>query len=83
MNIHFFGSDAGGWYIGPDGKLHHFEGWRPEAMAELSHAVRVLREASQLKTPGLGEAAIKSVLDFVQKDLGAHLKDGGVLVLEA
>ena len=85
QRIHFigggFGSDAGGWYIGPDGKVHHFGGWNPEAISELGHAVRVLREAAQLKTPGVAEAAIKSVMELVQTQLGEHVKSGDVLVV--
>ena len=84
MRIYFigrFGTDAGGWYIGPDGKIHRVPGWNPEAMVELTHALNVIREAGQLKTPGLAEHAIKGVMDFAQKELGGHIKDGGVLVL--
>jgi hypothetical protein len=84
MHIYFMGhvgSDAGGWWIGPDGKIHRIPGWNPEAMVELSHAINVIREAGQLKTPGLAEAAIKSVMDFAQKELGQHVKEGGVLVI--
>jgi hypothetical protein len=84
MNIYFLGSvgsDAGGWYIGADGKIHRIPGWNPEALADLTHALNVIREAGRLKTPGLADAAIKSVMDFAQKELGAHVKDGGVVVL--
>lgn len=75
------GSDAGYWVIGPDGKWHHVGGWNPEAIAELSHAVDIMRAAVRLKTPGVADAAVKSVAGLVQKELGAHMKEGGVLVL--
>ena len=84
MNIYFvghIGSDAGGWYIDGNGKIHRVPGWNPEAMSELSHAVTILRDASQLKTPGLAEAAIKSVLEFTQGQLNEQVKGGGVVVL--
>ena len=85
MQIHFigggYGSDAGGWYIGSDGKIHRIPGWNPDAVTELGHAIRVLREASQLKTPGAAEAAIHSVMELVQGQLGEHVKGGGVLVV--
>jgi hypothetical protein len=83
MKIYFggFGTDAGGWYIGPDGKIHRVPGWAPEQLKDLSHAINVIREAAQIKTPGVAEHAIKSVMDFAQKELGAHLKEEGVLVL--
>jgi hypothetical protein len=85
-NIYFisgggFGTDAGGWYIGPDGKIHRVPGWNPEATVELGHALNVIREAGRLKTPGLAEAAIKSVMGLVQKELGSYVKDGGVVVV--
>lgn len=83
MRIIFIGggTDAGGWYIGSDGKIHRIPGWNPDSMVELTHAVNILREAGRLKTPGLAEAAIGSVHKFVQKELNAQLKEGGVLVL--
>ena len=82
MNIYVIGgTDAGGWYIGPDGKIHRIPGWNPEAMVELGHALNILREAGQLKTPRLAAAAIKSVSEFVQKELSANLKEGGVVLL--
>jgi hypothetical protein len=84
MNIYFIGrvgSDAGGWYIGPDGKIHRIPGWNPEAMLEMTHAINVIREAGQLKTPGLADTALKGVMEFAQKELATHVKGGGVLVI--
>jgi hypothetical protein len=84
MNIYFIGhvgSDAGVVYIGPDGKIHRQPGWNPEAMLELARAVSVIRDAVQLKTPGLTEATVKGVMEFAQKELATHLKGGGVLVI--
>ena len=75
------GSDAGYWVIGPDGRMHHVGGWNPEALLEVSAALNVIKEATRLKTPGLAEAAVKSVMGFVQQQLGDHVKEGGVLVL--
>lgn len=34
------GSDAGYWYLGSDGKIHHVPGWNPETMK----AFRVIEE---------------------------------------
>lgn len=83
MNIYFagFGTDAPSFYVGRDGKVHPLPGWGPEALSNLVHAVEVIRGASQIKTPGVGEAAIRAVLDLAQKELGANLKEGGVLVI--
>lgn len=85
MNIYFvssgFGTDAPGWYIGSDGKIHRIPGWNPEAMVDFSHAIKIIREAGQLKQAGLREATIKSVMEFAQKEFGQYIKDGGVVVI--
>lgn len=76
------GSDAGYWVIGPDGKLHHVGGWGPEALAEVSASLNIIREATRLRAPGLAQAAIKSVIGFAEKELGQHIKEGhGAVVL--
>jgi len=80
------GSDAGYWYIGADGKVHHVPGWNPEAMAEFDAAIAVMKSAAQLKSPGLAEAVLKSVLPFAQKEINTYFKgagEGGVLVAGA
>ena len=48
---------------------------------ELTHAINILREAGQLKTPGLAEATIRGILELAHKELGEHVKGGGVLVI--
>lgn len=78
------GSDAGYWYIGSDGKLHHAGGWEAQGLRELSAALNIIREATQLRTPGLAEAAIQSVMKFTDQQLGQHVKDsggGGVVII--
>ena len=72
-----FGSDAGYWYIGADGKLHHVPGWSPEQLAEVSRAVELIGQAAALKTPGLAERVTGALTDFVQKELTGHVKDSG------
>lgn len=84
MNIYFIGrigTDAGGWYIDANGKVHRVPGWNPEAMIDLSRAISVIREAGQFKTPGLREATIKGVMEFAQKEFANHIKEGGVVVI--
>jgi hypothetical protein len=85
MNIYYISSgvltDAGGWYIGADGKIHRVPGWNPEAMSDLAAAVKIIGEAGRIKTPGLADAAVKGVMAFAQKELETHLKGGGVLVI--
>jgi hypothetical protein len=84
-NIYFIGpgvgTDAGGWYIGPDGKIHKVPGWNPEATLELARAIAVLRDGARLKTPGLAEASTKAVMQFVQRELAGYVQEGGVVVL--
>ena len=75
--IGHFGSDAGYWYIGADGKLHHVPGWNPEQLLEVSLAAQLIAQAGALKTPGLGERVTGVLSSFVQEQVGAHLKDGG------
>ncbi len=79
------GSDAGYWVWDGHG-FHHVGGWGVEQLAEVRAAVSIMREATQLKTPGLAEAATKTVAEFVQKQLAAHVKDigkGGAVVVLA
>jgi hypothetical protein len=75
------GSDAGGWFIGADGKVHRVPGWNPEALTEMVNAIKVIQAAGQLKTPGLGEQSLKDMHQFVQKEMATHLKAGDVLVV--
>jgi hypothetical protein len=81
------GSDAGYWYLGPDGKWHHVGGWGVENLVEVTRALNILSEAARFKTPGLAETVTKGLNEFVQKELGAHLGDqlkgGGVVIVNA
>jgi hypothetical protein len=70
------GSDAGYWVWDGNG-WHHVGGWGVDQLAEVSAALNIMRQATQLKTPGLAEAATKTVAEFVQKQLGAHIKGAG------
>jgi len=86
MNMYFMspgvGTDAGGWYIGRDGKIHRVPGWNPEAMVDLTRAVSVIREVAQFKQAGLADAVLKAgVLEFAFKEVEAHVKAGGILVV--
>jgi hypothetical protein len=77
------GSDAGYWYIGADGKLHHVPGWNPEGMAEFDAALAIMKSAAQLKAPGIAEAVLKDVLPYVQSQVNTYFRgagEGGVVV---
>jgi hypothetical protein len=76
------GSDAGYWYWDGHGWVH-VGGWGVEQLAEVNAAINIMRQAARLKTPGLAEAATRTVADFVEKQLGTHLKDagGGVVII--
>lgn len=83
-NIYFigqFGSDAGGWYIGSDGKIHRVPGWNPEAMSDLASAVSIIRYTNLVKNAGFSSQIMKEVVGFAQKQLGEHIKDGGIVVI--
>jgi hypothetical protein len=74
--IGHIGSDAGYWVIDANG-LHHVGGWGIDKLSEFSAAANILRQAVQLKTPGLAEAAAKSVLRFAEEQIKANVKESG------
>lgn len=77
-----FGSDAGYWYIGADGKIHRVPGWNPEQLSEVSKVVSILGQVAALKTPGLAERVSAVLTDFVQTEVGSHVKEpGGVSII--
>lgn len=85
-NIYFisgggFGTDAGGWYIGPDGKIHKVPPWNPESMFDLVNSVTILGAASRIKERGFSDSIIKEVLPSVHKQLDSHVQEGGILVI--
>jgi hypothetical protein len=84
MRSILIGTDAGGLILTfENGHLvfKHVPGWNPEQLTELGAALNILREATKLKTPGLADAAAKSVWDFAQKQLDEHVKGDAVLVM--
>jgi hypothetical protein len=84
-NMYFIGpgvgTDAGGWYIGPDGKIHKVPGWEAQATLDLARAITAIGLAAQLKTPGLAETTVRGLMDFAQKELSQHVPSGGVVVV--
>lgn len=74
------GSDAGYWEI-VNGKLIHVPGWNPEALEQFGAAVNIISQATQLKAPGLAEAAINSVIGFAQQQLEGHVKGAGTTII--
>ena len=78
------GSDAGYWWIGPDGKLHHVPGWTVEQLMEVGIAARLIAQATSLKTPALSQGVMSVLSNFVQEQVGAHVKEaGGISVISA
>ena len=78
------GTDGGGLQITFENGhivIKRIPGWNPEQFAELGAALNVIRQASKLKTPGLAEAAILSVMEFTQKQLGQHAAGNSVVVV--
>jgi hypothetical protein len=66
------GSDAGYWVF-EDGHWHHVGGWADGTLVEVQAAMAVMREASQLKTPGLADSVTAHVEEFVGKELAEHV----------
>ena len=75
------GTDGGGWYIGPDGKIHKIPGWNPDGFRDFQAAVGVIREAAQIKSTAISEQVIKSAFGFAQRELSAHFKEGTVVAV--
>jgi hypothetical protein len=74
------GSDAGYWEF-VDGHWVHVGGWAPEAVQEFSRAVNIAAQTAALKTPGLADAASRSLMEFAQKAISAHVKGAGPTVV--
>ncbi len=84
QNIYFigqFGNDAGGWYIGADGKIHRVPGWNPDAMAELGAAVNIIRYTNLIKNATFGPQVMKEAVGFAQKQFATYVKEGGIVVI--
>lgn len=84
QNIYFvgqYGTDAGGWYIGPDGKIHRVIGWNQESMIDLAAVLSVIRIANQIKDARFNSEIMKEAFGFAQKQLGDHLSEGGIVVV--
>ena len=60
-------------------------GWLPEPYMEFTRAVRMLKEALRLKTPGVQDRTVKVLHEFVKRQLEENFGDviaqGAVLVL--
>jgi hypothetical protein len=69
------GSDAGYWYLDGTG-LHHVGGWGVDQLVEFRAAIDVIGAATRFKTPGMADAAIKSVQAFAEKQIAQHLNQG-------
>lgn len=77
------GSDAGYWVWDGHG-WKHVGGWGVEQMLEVSSALKIMGEATRLKTPNLATSVTKTMAEFVQKELSAHLpgeKEGSQVVV--
>ena len=77
------GADAPGFQIvftGHGFKIVPVPGWEFDKLVELKNALGILQKAGALKTPGLAEKVAAPLVEIVQKQLGEHMKEGGVLV---
>jgi hypothetical protein len=73
------GSDAGGWYIGADGKIHRIPGWNPEQLEDVAHLANAVRAVAQVRTPG-AEGATAALQQALVKGLAGQVKEGDVVV---
>ena len=74
------GSDAGYWEWDGHG-WKHVGGWASEQLVEVTAALNIMQAAPRLKTPGLAEAATRTVSEFVEKQLKSKIKEGGVVII--
>jgi hypothetical protein len=77
------GTDAPGFELvfTPHGvKVHRVIGWEIDQLTEIKNVIGILQQAGVLKTPGLAEKVAAPLVEIVQKQLGEHMKEGGVLV---
>lgn len=74
-----YGSDGPGWYIGPDGVPHYFEGWGIEALGEIRLAVAILDLAAKFKNPELAKAVSGRLGEFVRDELAAFVGERAIL----
>ena len=51
-----------------------------DQLIEIRNMLGILQRAGALKTPGLAEDVAKPLMELVQKQLGEHMKEGGVIV---
>jgi hypothetical protein len=73
------GTDAGGWWIDENGEVHRVPGWDPESALEVQRAMTIIREAIQLKTPGLMEATVAPAIDFVQQEITRIAREADIV----
>jgi hypothetical protein len=77
------GSDAPGFqlvFTAHGVKVVRVTGWEIDQLTEIKNALGILQKAGALKTPGLAEKVAAPLAEIVQKQLGEHMKEGGVIV---
>jgi hypothetical protein len=91
MMVLFGGGDGGGFWIGPDGKIHRIPPWNPELLRQLRAAKAVLSAADGLGEKGLGrellgigERLTTTAIPEVVKVAGqAGAEEGPVVFMDA
>src|SRR5438128_2344103 len=85
MLVLFGGGDAGGIYIGPDGKVHRIPPWNPEILAQLKAVKALTAAAAVVRDAALGKQ-IASLAEHISSTVipqaagiaGATQIDGGI-----
>lgn len=85
MFVLFGGGDAGGIYIGPDGKVHRIPPWNPEVLNQLKAVKALVAASTTIKDGALGkeisalaERISTSVIPHAANIAGASKIDGGI-----
>jgi hypothetical protein len=68
--------------VQPDGTVtvEHQPAHPDDALTDAAQAVKVIREAAQLKAPGLTEATVRGVSELLLQDAASRYPDAGLVV---
>lgn len=80
MVVLFGGGDGGGFYIGPDGKIHRIPPWTPDSMAHLK-AANSLLQAARLSEDISAKEISTMAQKLISKAVQTTLK--GVVITDA
>jgi hypothetical protein len=74
ISVGHIGTDAGGWYIGADGKVHRIPGWNPEQLADF--LARGDRTSCGFADQGAGSRAVGGLTASTGPEGGWKSREG-------